>query len=494
MGQLTLGRAGRRVLLMAAVLCAATLALGHQASSAQAARGFVTGIYEPDYTSDDPAAQILAFNRSVQARAGIVLVYVDWSSVAPYYSKPSGFDAANPADPNYDWKAVDAAVRDASARRLTVLLAVTRAPAWAEGPGRASQDDAPAGTWKPNAGDLGAFARAIATRYSGGFRGLPAVRYWQLWAEPNLGVNLSPQFEGGRAVGFQYYRPMLDAFYANVKAVSRQNVVISGGTAPYGGLTPARGLTYQRMQPLTFWRGLLCEKTKKKKKKKKGRKKKGRRATAAARIPGCTPPRFDVAAHHPINVGAPTRHALNRDDASTPDIGKLRLVIRRGVGNKPIWATELWWNSHPPSRGVPLKTHARYLSESFYILWKQHVQAAFWFQLHDQVQNGRDPIPTAGLLFHDYGFKPAFQAFQFPFAVERIDSSRVRVWGMAPGAGPVRITSRGHKVKKLKAGANRVFVGTIRMRHKAKLRATQGSESSLVAPEFKFKKKKKRRR
>jgi hypothetical protein len=490
MGQLTPGRAGWRALLMVAVFCATSLALAQHASTAKAARGFATGLYEPDYTSSDRATQVLAFNRSVQARAGITLIYVDWSTVAPY-SRPAGFNPADPADPHYDWNKVDAGVRDAWSRGLTVLLAVTRAPAWAEGPGRPSLTAAPDGTWKPNPNELGAFTRAIATRYSGSFRGLPAVRYWQLWAEPNLGVNLSPQFDGKRAVGFEYYRPMLDAFYANLKAVNGRNVVISGGTAPYGGLTPARGLTYQRMQPLTFWRGLLCEKTKKKKKKK--RKKKGRRATVAARIPGCTPPRFDVAAHHPINVGGPTRHALNRDDVSTPDIGKLRRVIRAGVGNRPIWATELWWNSHPPSRGVSLKTQARYLSQSFYILWRQGVQAAFWFELRDLQQNGRDPIPTCGLLFRDGRPKPSYQAFRFPLAVQRVGSSRVRVWGMAPGAGPVRITSRGHKVKTLKAGANRVFVGTVRMRHKAKLRATQGSERSLVAPEFTIKKKKRRR-
>jgi hypothetical protein len=276
---------------------------------------------------------------------------------------------------------------------------------------------------------------------------------------------------------------MLDAFYANLKAVSPQNVVVTGGTAPYGGLTPARGLTFQRMQPLTFWRGLLCLPTSTKKKGKK--KKKNRAARAAA---GCSPPRFDVAAHHAINVGGPTRHAINPNDASTPDIGRFRRVLKAGVGNKPIWNTEIWWNSNPPSRGVSLKTQARYLSQSFYILWKQGVQAAFWFELRDLVPNGRDPIPTCGLLFHDYSPKPAFVAFQFPFAVERIGTSRVRVWGMAPGAGPVSITSRGHHVKTLKAGVNRVFVGNIHMRARARLKATQGSASSLVAPEFTVKK------
>ncbi len=425
-------------------------------------------------------------DRSAQARAGFVLVYVDWSVVAPY-NRPVGFVPSNPADPNYDWSAVDAAVRDASARGLKVLMAVTRAPAWAEGPGRPSETDAPAGTWKPNAADLGAFTSAIATRYSGNFAGLPAVRYWQLWAEPNLGVNLSPQFVGNTPVGFDVYRPMLNAFYANLKAVSSQNIVITGGTAPYGGLTPARGLTYQRMQPLQFWRGLLCFSAGKQKKR-KGKKAAAKKGGKLVPLPCPDPAHFDVAAHHPINVGAPTRAAVNPDDVSTPDLWKLKRILSAAAssgralpgGGKPLWATEIWWNSHPPSRGVSLKTQARYLSQSFYILWKQGVQAAFWFEVRDLQPNGRDPIPTCGLFFRDGRPKPAFQAFRFPFAAERLGRTRVRVWGMAPGAGPVSIQSGHHRVRKLKAGDNRVFVGIIHLRGGARLRAVQGSESSLV--------------
>ena len=99
-----------------------------------------------------------------------------------------------------------------------------------------------------------------------------------------------------------------------------------------------------------------------------------------------------------------------------------------------------------------------------------------------------DPIPTSGLFFRNYQPKPAFQAFRFPFAVERLSRSRVRVWGIAPGAGPVSISRRGRRLKTLAAGANRVFVGVLRLRGKARLRATQGSESSLVAPSFVVKK------
>jgi hypothetical protein len=232
------------------------------------------------------------------------------------------------------------------------------------------------------------------------------------------------------------------------------------------------------MQPLDFWRGLLC--LHQTKKGKKGH----RRARRLVRTAGCNPPRFHIAAHHPINVGAPTRHALNADDASTPDIGKVRRVIRAGVGNKPIWATEIWWNSNPPSRGLPLKTQARYLAQSFYVLWKQRVPVAVWFEVRDAQPNGVDPIPTSGLFFRDGTPKPALRAFQFPFAGERLSKTRVRIWGLAPAAGKVKIGigkgSSFHPIRALKAGANRVFVGTLRLRHRARLEARQGSETSLT--------------
>jgi hypothetical protein len=467
--------------LLAAAITAAALA-----SPAHAARGMELGLYDPEFNVGDAATRAVAFDRSAQAHAGVVLIYVRWSSVAPN-PRPLGFVATNPADPGYDWASTDAAVRDATARGLKVLLAVTAAPPWAEGPGRPSVADVPAGAWKPNPADVGDFARAIATRYSGQFLGLPAVRYWQLWAEPNLGLNLDPQFEGGRAVGFDVYRPMLNAFYANLKSVNPQNLVLSGGTAPYGNLTPAGALAFQRMQPLAFWRGLLCLGKGKKHKKKRG----ARRQAKLIPLPCPSPAHFDIAAHHPINVGAPTRRALNADDISTPDLGKLKRVLgaatRSGralpAGNKPLWATEIWWNSNPPRPGgLPLGRHARYLEQALYVLWKQGVQATFWFEVRDALPGG-GPTPTTGLFLRDGTPKPAFRAFQFPFVGERLSRSRVRVWGEAPGPGPVKIQKgrkRFHKVKTLSAGANRVFVGIIQLRGHAKLRAQQGSQTSLV--------------
>jgi len=168
-----------RALLAAMLLCAAFAAMAAHAPNANAARGLDLGFYDGEFGSGDPATQTSAFDHAVQAHAGWALIYVGWSAVAPA-TKPNGFNPRNPADPRYNWDATDAAVRDANARGLKVLLSVTRAPAFAEGPGRPSESDAPPGTWKPNPADLADFTDAIAKRYDGHFMNLPAVRYWQL--------------------------------------------------------------------------------------------------------------------------------------------------------------------------------------------------------------------------------------------------------------------------------------------------------------------------
>ena len=81
---------------------------------------------------------------------------------------------------------------------------------------------------------LAAFSGAVATRYSGGFGGLPRVRHFQIWNEPNLSFWPSPQREGEREVSPDYYRKMLNSAYAAIKGVHADNQVVTAGTAPFG--------------------------------------------------------------------------------------------------------------------------------------------------------------------------------------------------------------------------------------------------------------------
>jgi len=434
--------------------------------------GIVDGVA---FGNSNDAARAVAFNRTVSARAGTVLIGVRWSSVAPGSPGPL-FDARNPLDPAYDWEGTDEAVQDATERGLRVILLVAGAPRFAEGSGRPSQTKVPAGAWRPDPADIADFGHAIATRYSGNLGLLPRVSHYQLWAEPNLAINLAPQRRKGRVISGKLYRPMLNAFYDAVKGVRQSNIVVTAGTAPYGDLFPRGGPSFARTQPVTFWRQVLCLK--------------GARLRKA-RCKG--PAHFDVFSHHPINVGAPTRPATNAADVSTPDLHKLKRILRRAIrtgrakprGPKPFWATEIWWNSKPPmAGGVPLARHARFLEQSFYLLWKQKVPVVIWFEIRDYEPDPGFPIPQSGLFFRDGTPKPAFHAYRFPFVADRIRGARLRLWGKAPSPGTVVVELRRgsgwEPVKQLEAGANRIFVGKIQLRGSGKLRARRGSEQSLV--------------
>ena len=127
-------------LLAAAAICAAcALRSAASARPRTAARGFETGLYDGDFTSTTRRRRRWRIDRSAQARAGFVLVYVDWSVVAPY-NRPVGFVPSNPADPNYDWAAVDAAVRDAHGARAEGPDGGHEGAGLGRGPGPAFRD------------------------------------------------------------------------------------------------------------------------------------------------------------------------------------------------------------------------------------------------------------------------------------------------------------------------------------------------------------------
>ncbi len=458
--------------------------LGALAASAAQARPFELGLTDPLFSSEDSAERGLWLDRADAVGAQNVLPGALWGGIAP--ANPSaGFDPSDPADPEYDFSGVDATVAAALAKGLDPMLLVTGAPLWAEGRNRpADTSGAPLGTWKPRPAELKRFAKAIARRYSGSFDDprdavgpLPRVRDFQLWAEPNLSTYLNPQFEGKKPVAARHYRKMLRAFYAGIHSAPGKQRVVTGGTAPYGDVP---GNDSQRTQPALFWREVLCLKAKGRKLK-KGRCKK--------------PAKFDVLAHHPINVGGPFRKALNGDDVSTPDIDKLKRILRRAKrsgrvlprGRKPIWATEIWWDSKPPDpRGVPDAKHAAYVAESFYVLWRQGVERVVWFLIRDQRQNGRTHggTPESGLYLLDGEPKLAARAYAFPFVADKSRRGRTRLWGVAPQRGRVSIqrrSGRGWKtIKRTRAkGSSRVFQARTGKRS-GRFRALQAGDRSLT--------------
>jgi hypothetical protein len=460
-----------RVTLLAGALFALAMPTGAQAARPLAI-GFLDGVFSADAPERSPW-----LTRAADSGSDILRIDVGWVAA----SKPA--DPRDPADPAYSFARADASIVDATSRGLRVLASFTGAPAWAEGPGRPASADP--GSWKPDPAALEGYGAALARRYDGTFpdparpgRTLPRVDAFQPWNEPNLDKYLAPQWSGGKTFAPAHYRRMLSAFYRGAKSVRASALVVSGGTAPFGDPV-SNG---HRIMPARFVREMLCL-----------RQSKGRLLRAAS----CpSPARFDVLAHHPYSVGAPTRTALNPDDVSIPDIGKLTRLLRaaeRTGGALPrkrhrMWVTEVSYDSSPPDpQGVPVARHARFLEQAFYLLWKQGVDTITWFQIRDQLpQPSYAASSQSGVYFADGRPKPARQAFRFPLVAERASRASLRVWGRAPVAGVVRIERRAGSawrlVRTVRAARHGTFLVRIATSHRMSVRARAGAETSLAWP------------
>jgi hypothetical protein len=471
-----IGRARLGALLVAVLLVTA-------APVARASAPLGLGFFDGVFLGADAQTWI---GRAAAANANVIRIEIGW--VAPNTPrKPAGFDAENPADPNYSFAAADAAVTDAAADGMRVVLDFTGAPLWAEGRGMPRR--ALPGTWRPNPADIRQYAIALARRYSGSFPDpanplvmLPKVYAFQLWNEPNLPNYLEPQWIGARAVAPSLYRGMLNAFYAGIKSVDPHALVVTAGTAPFGDPGPGG-----RIMPALFWRDVLCV---------------NEVGTTLNRAPvrfrrgRCpNPAHFDVLAHHPYSVGAPSTEALNADDVSIPDIGKLTQVLRfaehAGTAlpriHHQIWVTEVGYNTDPPNpNGVPINTAARWLEQTLELLWSQGVSLITWNTIADQ-----PPVPSysetsqAGVYFVDGQPKtPLLEAFSFPLVATRAGASTLSVWGRSPAQGRVLVEREVGGVWRTFASKN-VNIGDTFLTHlvdtgPVTLRAQIGAYSSPV--------------
>jgi hypothetical protein len=403
--------------------------------------GFPTGLpaalavgFTDDFSFEltSPAVESAWLSRARSLGSSYVRLTAYWSDIAPV-SLPRAFNGANPGDRGYNWRQLDQAVREARAHGQTIVLMALRAPRWAEPP--TVPPGVGAGTWLPNAGDFGAFGRALAERYSGRFpdplrpgQMLPWVQYFQAWNEPNLPDYLLPQWEqvngAWEPASPGIYRGLLNAFYAGVKAVQPESVVLSAGTAPYGDPPATED---GRMQPVTFLKALFC-------------------LTPRLGPAPCPDfPHLDALDHHPYSI-APTIPAPVSGDVSVPDLGKISAIIgaARRYGHvvpdapKPLWVTEIDW----ASTGVDTPgLQAEYLAAGLYELWRQGVSHVLWYGLNDQPLEQSSFI-TAGLYLGDGAPKPAAAEYRFPFAAVPVKDHLTALWGKAPALGTVSVQER----------------------------------------------------
>jgi hypothetical protein len=402
--------------------CAASL-------SAAGGRPLVTAVTDDLVYSTADAS--LGFARTRKAGASLVRLIVRWDVVAPPGSeKPPGFDPADPGDPAYDWAALDREVRLAVAHGLQPIVGFYDAPSWAQdqSPHPSSYSGFPAGPYKPSPVEAGRFAHAMALRYGGSYRGLPRVRYWRMWNEPNLIGYLSPQFANGKPFAARWYRLMLNAFAQAVHGVHSDNVVVAGSLAPFSFKKAA-------MAPLQFMRSLLC--------------------MSGGRHPKPVCPQsasLDAFAVHPYTSGGPTHHASNPNDISLGDLSEAESLLAAAARYHRIrsripvhfWVTEFSWDTRPPDPNplaTPLDLQARWTAEALYRMWKSGVSLVTWFLLRDepwpQSQSQSGLYFRSGIRMALDQPKPTLTAFRFPFVAYR-QRDGTFVWGRTPGGRPGR--------------------------------------------------------
>lgn len=210
-------------------LFAALAALTIPAVASAAPRMHVGFHDDPNFRYEERRAAMLDQARGTNAT--IVRTLVTWANIAP--TRPS--NAANPFDPAYRFADLDELVRNAQARDMEVLIAIWGTPKWANG-GKTPN------TLPRRLSDFTAFARAVASRYSGRFDGYPYVRFYQIWNESNLQLFLAPQFDAkGKSVAPRNYARLAAAGYAGIKAGNRTAKVAIGSTSSAGRDKPLKG-------------------------------------------------------------------------------------------------------------------------------------------------------------------------------------------------------------------------------------------------------------
>jgi hypothetical protein len=285
-----------------------------------------------------------------QKNATIMRLLVQWNVTAR--TRPSS--ATSSFDPAYNFDDIDEAVRAAQDNDQEVVLTLSGTPRWANG-GKS-----------PNAmptrvADFGNFARAIASRYSGRFEGLPFVRFFSVWNEPNLQQFLAPQFNAqGRSVAPANYAKLAAAGYSGIKAGNRQAQVAIGETSARGSDKPTG------LRPIHS-PGRFAELV----------------AKANPRL------KFDAWSHHPYpfnpNFG-PTQR-VKWPNVTLSSLPRFNAELKRWFKRKsvPIWITEYGHETSPEAAlGIPYAKQAAYIQQSISMVSRYSFVPMFiWFVYQD---------------------------------------------------------------------------------------------------------------
>jgi hypothetical protein len=280
------------------------------------------------------------------------------------------------------------------------------APRWATAGGGGYAETA---NLRPSPTEFGKFAAAVARRYSGGFRGLPAVTWFSIWNEPNHVLFLKPL-----AAGPGIYRAMVQAALPAVRAnAAGGSKVLIGETAPAGRAGRSTG-------PREF---------------------------IARFVAGAGKLDVDGWSHHPY--GPVDEVPAGRDIVNMLAIRRLGTYLDRGAragslpAGLPIYNTEFGLQSNPPDPTVSttLAKQARELNEKELLAYRYpRMRSYSQYLLYDDPQRPGSPEVAwagfqTGLRFGQGPPKPAWNAYRLPIVV-RARGRGVHIWGrVRPGTG-----------------------------------------------------------
>jgi Cellulase (glycosyl hydrolase family 5) len=410
----------RRRACMALGLTSLVVACSLVASAPARASRSEWSIFEdhPTLVRSGPAIRQQTLDSIKALGADTLRIEVKWSEVAPRpgAKKKPRFTATDPAAyPGFE--PYDDLVRRAFGMGFRVMITLAPdAPRWATAGGRGHN-------YGINASEFAAFARAVGHRYSGTFGGLPAIKIWSIWNEPNHIYFISPR---GRAPGI--YRAMVQRGVPALRAATAPgSKIFVGELAPVGTATKVMG-------PLRFLRGWLCLD-------KRWHRIRGGSCRHFKKVSA------NAFAHHPY--GPSTRVPATRDIINMLAIRRLGAALDRAARagritrGLPIYNTEFGYQTNPPDPFVSTSParQAELLNQmEEYSYRYARLKSYSQYLLYDDVARaGSAALRWAGfqtgLRFANGRAKPSFEAFKLAIVIRKRGRG-VSIWGhVRPGTG-----------------------------------------------------------
>jgi hypothetical protein len=266
---------------------------------------------------------------------------------------------------SYDWTSIDAVVRGAEARGMSVLGLILYTPSW----------DRPANsaaTYGPSSSSYATFAHAAAAHYSA-----LGVHAYEIWNEENTTAFWTP------SPSPKYYAALLKAAYPAIKAADSAATVVTGGLSP----ATTQGGDYA---PTDFLKGVYANGA-------------GRSFDAVGIHPYCWPA---------IPAQAYSWSAWYQMYGTSTSLRSI--MVAHGDSAKHIWATEFGAPTGGPAGTYVSQTKQATMIQAAFKAWSSYSWAGPLF-----IYQGRDEGTSATTNQNFFGFrnyngtpKPAFGAYQ----------------------------------------------------------------------------------